>query len=824
MDVRVLCIGLTFPRHMICSAITTCPSLPINAYFEMLSHGSSALLLMSHSHGTYPLDGSTGKANELITRKHGNPVAPEKVQCIRKIMDKFAADANSAYSPYLATQTAAAETFMAVSLNDITCLLASLYPLQKAASLSSDRGHSRSGLQSSASSISGFSLFRDSRFVDNAPILINGWTPEPVTSGATEDQISEDPSLAYNAVRLACLELDDLSSNRGCTVVDRWEILVVTPDSSDIRTMRDELSQCVATWRPSESSRTKLPKASGSASMNLLSIKRSIESLLVCSDLPPQPKEDSTSEPAELMNRLQALFQHAIRDCSEQSDYVTAHTWSRQLDELTDAVEEGTNPHLIRSLLADISESTQQSIGRASALQDACQRWIRLAKSFEQLRDQQSMPIRAFNLRLRDKMWYVADVRTSANYDQISSIAAALRIMGKTKKAQKTVHGTLSRHWSGTRQSSMGYGLKSEARLLEILCAKVEHGGPNKLADDQAKTTRLWMDRNAIDNLCQGEERIHKFCLEVRKCVDAFVPSPMQADCLLSSNPLFTRDEAFKISPRVPAGQNLFSNMRTVQTDPVSHATYAWPTMAASVASHTLSTISSSEYLDRRSPTLTHRSSKPFWSPATTEAESTCSVTSVDSSVTESALDASPRRIGKSSRIVEGPTTETLRQKLMSFLISELTVNVFSEGSETDVAFWTGLGGDITKKHFSTLALAMSGGRPRTEEVDVAGRHHRVGFRLDYRASLANLMQKFAAASSPSDKLAYLYDMDRLLVPFMTDIRLNDPVAAPSAKSGSQLRIDILNNASIAGFRYLFLQDTIRPATIFRDLQYSTLR
>ena len=188
-----------------------------------------------------------------------------------------------------------------------------------------------------------------------------------------------------------------------------------------------------------------------------------------------------------------------------------AHTWFQQFQDFQSHIFRTANKHPLHDLLAEIESNARKSIKRALKLEDTCETWTRTLSTLQQLHSESLKPLLDEHERLRDKMWYVADVRTSAPYDEARSIASALRVMGKPKRLSRTRLSPPLRHWSATKLSSTNMHLKTEAQILEILSAKPEHGGPNKLSDDQSKTTQLWMDRQNIDNLCRGEERLRYY-------------------------------------------------------------------------------------------------------------------------------------------------------------------------------------------------------------------------------------------------------------------------------------------------------------------------
>src|SRR5690606_26474309 len=112
---------------------------------------------------------------------------------------------------------------------------------------------------------------------------------------------------------------------------------------------------------------------------------------------------------------------------------------------------------------------------------------------------------------LRDKMWYVTDVRNSAAYEEAKGVAMALKKMG-----QPVLKGAPVKPMSGKSNRSLAHRtsqlslLKSEG-FMEVIAASPELGGPNKLNDEQAEKTATYLQKFSVENFCKGEERIHRF-------------------------------------------------------------------------------------------------------------------------------------------------------------------------------------------------------------------------------------------------------------------------------------------------------------------------
>lgn len=211
---------------------------------------------------------------------------------------------------------------------------------------------------------------------------------------------------------------------------------------------------------------------------------------------------------------------------------------------------------------------------------------------------------------------------------------------------------------------------------------------------------------------------------------------------------------------------------------------------------------------------MTNRSSATFWSPVTTEARSPSSVTSIGSSQTQSAPHTSNSKQVQDVSVAGSNSVEQLRKHLTSLLLSDLATSVFADGSETDRAFWTGLGGELTTRYLRNLHSSDAGVQPGEEDLEDA---------FDFNLAFEELVNRFSATCDPSIKLRRLLDIDTLLTPYMAvcsgprlDMRPHsippkDPNQRPSS-SGADVKVQ--------GFVKLFCANSTRPEAIFRDLQY----
>ena len=525
--------------------------------------------------------------------------------------------------------------------------------------------------------------------------------------------------------------------------------------------------------------------------------------------------EQSNAGCNSLVEAIRTAFDTRVSNLERDSNLVAAHSWSRKRRNFNALAAEELGRHSLFVILSEIKLAKEQSLVCCGRIMDSCTTWIRSLRTAIEVHGKELFHRSETISRLRDKMWYVAEIRPSAAYEEVRLVAAALKVMGKPKAPPRTRLAPPLRHWSGARISSAGPQAKTEAQTLEILSTPPDYGGPNKLSDDQAKSLITWMERNTVENLCVGEERIHKLCMEIRKAVDQIT---VESSPLLSSA-LFVREKATASAHRrnsssapfwpLQAGSSRLGLLSLQTNVPRSIDSFS------SASSHPLSARSSREYLETRSPALTNRSSAPFWSPVMTEARSPSSATSVGSSQTHAAAGYTGQRPSLSTKTSNQSLLDQLRRRTLSLLLSEFNAITFVQGSETDCAFWTGLGGDLTSKHLSRLS----------QNIAVTVQDPPLDACFDFRDAFQKLMHRFQSTPNPFIKLDFLLQMDTLLAPFMAE--QNEAIGARTESQLNNLALQKLKrqgssqaNAKVEGFRRLICDSSTRPAAVFRDLQY----
>ncbi|KAL0943265.1 uncharacterized protein CTRU02_201151 [Colletotrichum truncatum] len=549
------------------------------------------------------------------------------------------------------------------------------------------------------------------------------------TSDTDDDEIDDKPELDkdYHQLRDSILKL-----------VQDYEI----PQSIEPEGNRAQFSNR-ATGIKKYRSKNKIITAEKSTPSRNPYRRRETETQTSQSDA--QDKEGSSTQDADKTPKqeeeppsvLIAMLTAASAQSRAQADFVSAHLYWKTLQQLNALSSESLRRNGFAILLNIFSRGPRDSIRRcASAIEeyDAWLVWLKQSQErHEGLIEAMSKRLRA----LRDKMWYVTDVRNSAPYEQSRNICAALKTMGMPRR-----YNSYQRNRAHlARAPASSYLYRTETQIMDLLAASEDQGGPNKLSDDQADKTSRWLQQAGVENFCCGEERIHRFCCEVDTCISKLIGESIMDGPVLWSSELYQRDRRNLETSRNPRDNrdhhwddsasvmsdperrfmstgrpNSVRDLRAMSAHNSSQQSFDSGSYRFSRASTVLSDIvDGPDYFGVSSPVHTIDSSSTFWSPfqsaispssATSRAQSpTTSMTNLSSSFQHhqslaSHASHSTGRPGTSAssnetvyqqRLSEEKTRflNELRQTLVSLLLSDLGTLVFARGSETDDWFST---------------------------------------------------------------------------------------------------------------------------------------
>lgn len=239
---------------------------------------------------------------------------------------------------------------------------------------------------------------------------------------------------------------------------------------------------------------------------------------------------------------LESLFAAELEMAEGDSDSRNARYWWAALSSLRKehplCVLSQNDTQVLRPLLVALHESQH-------IIQEATQRLEISLRFLEEASEKMSnlvSTIFGHLERLRDKMWYLADIINSRAYEDARNVARALRNMavppGTEAQSPSTSRG------DRRRPRSLAESLLEEPEMqtMNIMKAPLEQGGPKKLADEQVELTRRWFQNRGVENFCRGEERIHRFCIEIKSAASRLVGESMTEGPVLWSSELYNRE------------------------------------------------------------------------------------------------------------------------------------------------------------------------------------------------------------------------------------------------------------------------------------------
>lgn len=429
---------------------------------------------------------------------------------------------------------------------------------------------------------------------------------------------------------------------------------------------------------------------------------------------------------------LITMLKAASSQSKAQADFVSSHVYWKTLNQLTALVSGSLRENGFAALINIFSRGPRDSIRRsASAIEeyDAWLVWLKQSQErHEGLIDRMMKRVRA----VRDKMWYVTDVRNSKEFTHSRDICQALKTMGMPRRWNSFQRSRVN----NTRGSGSSYLYRTESQIIDLLAASEEQGGPNKLSDDQAEMTSAWLHQYGIENFCQGEERIHRFCCEVDRCISKLVGETIREAPVLWSSELYKRDKIVldrsRAREREQGGwtgddaasimsdrrsSSFARDLRSVTTHNTSQhsldsARHGFPRNGAPLSDIP----DGQEYFEKASPAHTIDSMSTFWSPfqppmspssgASRAYSPTTSLTNLSTTFSgpphhtnlpsnSSISTGRPGTSASSNETVFQQRTDDektkflneLKQSLTSLLLSDLGNQVLARGSETDTWF-----------------------------------------------------------------------------------------------------------------------------------------
>ncbi|PVI04376.1 hypothetical protein DM02DRAFT_651764 [Periconia macrospinosa] len=423
------------------------------------------------------------------------------------------------------------------------------------------------------------------------------------------------------------------------------------------------------------------------------------------SNVPEKPENNSV---------LVTMLETAMYQCQARSDFVNAHLYYRTLQILRKLTSPSLTKNGYAALLNYFSRGPRDSLSKSTNAIEEFEAWFVWLKQSQERHDAAINEMMIGLKNLRDKMWYITDVRNSGTYEDAKNVALALKAMGQPTKTLDGKPLPTPRPRNYSKSTSNNFLLKTEAQMVDMMSAPSDFGGPNKLSDEQSDVTAKWLNQYAIENFCKGEERIHRFALEIDKCVNKFVGDSIMDSPVLWSSELYKRDKEVLDSGRQkgdlfltgvgtlsiagdeeyetqgrPGSRSLDFAQRPSQSSlrSVSHQNSSQQSFDNSPWGRSFN--DQHDYFGGTSPILAIDSTATFWSPFQTQAQSPTNATSIRPRTASSSKGTVMLKQSIAVNEDKRRFLLDLKQTLTGLLLSDLGTILFANGSETD-AWFTG--------------------------------------------------------------------------------------------------------------------------------------
>ncbi|KAL8840781.1 MAG: hypothetical protein Q9176_003627 [Flavoplaca citrina] len=239
-------------------------------------------------------------------------------------------------------------------------------------------------------------------------------------------------------------------------------------------------------------------------------------------------------QPDETGPELALLVQAAIDQANTRYDYQDMHFWWQAKIALQD------NPGSLDMLLRSIYKTCQQVIRMNGDILRGIEGSLYTLSSLQESQSRRMTEARRSRKAFRMKMWYVSDVRHSSTFEDALHVIQALRAMADPSRSKQPTGVT---NWAKNRLRNVVGHDRTSAQILDAMTEPNEYSGISKLNDDQVERTTRWLTKNSVENFCRGEERVHRFCLEIQKCTNKLTGPTLLESPVLWSSPLFEQEK-----------------------------------------------------------------------------------------------------------------------------------------------------------------------------------------------------------------------------------------------------------------------------------------
>lgn len=457
-------------------------------------------------------------------------------------------------------------------------------------------------------------------------------------------------------------------------------------------------------------------------------------------------------------------------------------------------------------------------------------------RSIESFRDKTSQMVKAMGT-LRNKVWYVTQVRNSEVYVRASCVAQKLADPDSTptfgpigalgslgglggpdsrSRRPSSVVSTASKD-SIFKRFSLGYNKRRQRQSIISLPSEItmfappSFAGPNKLSDRESDATRRWLEEQRKQNLCQGEERLHRFYCEVDDLCQRLI-----AELAAGGSPLFPEKRTSQCS------EDLHMFLVSIVYSDLGSGWFAGSETDQWLSSDLVKACLSVKHAPPRA--LRHRSS--ILSIGTVATASTVAGASCEqlgtpqktcSSPTESYFSMRSSAQGGAFRLTLPPSAAT---SASSAPITPVKVNNVNGPATVAGVQAMASATAVPSPLPPTFKLTL----PNTPSAAVEARHpdgipisipscitpvisgaictNTLSAPFPYERAYSEILSKFSTVTSPHAKMQCLYELETLVVAALTAGTRSDPGA----------------DAIVEELQSLFRSD-LRPKTLFRDLQ-----
>lgn len=462
----------------------------------------------------------------------------------------------------------------------------------------------------------------------------------------------------------------------------------------------------------------------------------------------------NSAQSDEILSELNILISVAVDRATVAYDFQDLHYWWHVQKLLQDY--EGSVNFLLRS----IHEDSQRSMRVNHELSSRIDKQLHKLSSLQNTQTSRISSERKQCKALRLKMWYASDVRHSSTFENALHVTQALRAMADTSRSRQP---TGVANWARNRLRNTAGVDRTSAQTLEAMTEPNEHSGNSKLNDDQVERTTSWLTKHSVENFCRGEERIHRFCLEVQKSVNKLTgPTLLESPVLWSSSLFEQEKKSFTRKPQDSHETRHQRIHRNISSTNNAYSPATLPTLA-SQQRHSISQNGMSSRLVRLSQTedrfgigLTRSQSTLNDASAREPVRSLPSHGSHKVSLSsDSAWLDYPSEQAHSSRNHPGARQSFIaevKQGVSSLILSDLGLLLWRSGTETD-----------TWLKYASLDDSLLTPRQNTaspQSVDINDRHEEVQVFETSGGSRRNLKRLFTVATAAKQDLTSRWSME----------------------------------------------------------------